>query len=349
MRLGIVGTGRMAERMIACIAHRPGIRVTAIASARPDRAEALATRCGAAAFGSASDLAGHDGVDAVYVAGTNATHATAALAAIAAGKPVLVEKPLTVTPDETATLIRAAQTAHVLLVENLWTLTLPATRALIRQDGPGLLTFSFGYPTTQASLYARDAGVLRDRAVYGFALALHLFGPVETLQATRRQHGTGERLVDVAAMVQMRHTSGDLSQITVALDRLLANTITLSGSGGMTTLSPSIGAEVVTHQTVRPDGGPAKPSRLKSIPALRALSRWRTAPRVQRMGYGADPYLPMLDHFAALIRDGHTASPLIPLSMSRDIQTLIAQAQAQSQAHSHPQALAQAADMGGAA
>ena len=322
MRLGIAGTGRMAERMIACIAHRPGITVTAIASASPDRATALAARCGAEAFASVTELARHSGVDAVYVAGANATHADAAFAAIAAGKPVLVEKPLTVTPDDTMALIDAARAARVLLVENLWTLTLPATRALIREDGPGLLTFSFGYPTTQTALYAPDAGVLRDRGVYGFALALHLFGPVETLRATLRHDGA----VDVAGLVQMRHTSGDLSQITVALDRLLPNTITLSGTRGLTTLTPSIGSETLTHQTARPDTGPAKPSRLKSVPALRALNRWLSGPRAQTYSYGADPYLPMLDHFTALIRDGKTESPLIPLSLSGDIQTLIARA-----------------------
>lgn len=327
MNLGIVGTGRMAERMLACLAYRPGIKVTAIASATPARATALAARIGARSFASATALAEDARVDAVYIATTNATHAEAAIAAIAARKPVLVEKPLAATLADAVTVADAARSAGVLLIENLWTLTLPATRALTLQprQGPHLLQFSFGYPTTRRShphLYAADAGVMRDRGVYGLALALHLFGPVTTLRATLRH----DAATDVAALIQMRHTSGDLSQITVALDALLPNTISLSGPDGMTTLGPSIGAESLTRVTAVPHTGLARPSRLKSLPALRALNRWRKAPRAQVQDFGADPYLPMVDHFTDLIRNGQKESPLIPLDLSLETQSLIARA-----------------------
>jgi len=343
MRLGIVGTGRMAERMLVCLAHLPQVRVSAVASAVPGRAEALAGRIGAGAARSAAALAGRADVDAVYVATGNAGHAAAALAAIAAGKPVLVEKPLAITPDQVAGVIAAAQAARVLLVENLWTLALPATRELIAngtgvgaetRDGtdgrPRLLQVDFGYPVgrvAQPGLFAADAGVVRDRGVYGLALALRLFGPADDLTcAVRTEAGC-----DVAAMIALRHRSGDLSGITVAFDALLPNLVTLSGPQGMISLSPSIGAESYRMQAAAAgggasSGGPGRLARLKTLPALRALNRWRTASGGRTISYGADPYLPMLQHFSALVREGAGESPLVPLALSAAVHDLIGRA-----------------------
>lgn len=330
MRLGILGTGAMAERMLATLAHRPQIRVTAIASATPARAQALAARAGAAACDPA-ELAARGDVDAVYIATRNAGHAAAALAAVAARKPALVEKPLAVSLPEARRAIDAARAARCLLVENLWTLALPATGALAARarGGPRLLQFDFGYPTRNPALYAPDSGVLRDRGGYGIALALHLFGPVDTLAATLRHAGR----TDTAALIQMRHTSGDLSTLSVAFDALLSNTLTLSDVAGRMTLAPSIGAECLTVQNAppytAPDSGPARPSRLASVPALRSLNRWRKAPPTRTLGYGADPYLPMLDHFTALVAAGQSESPLVPLSLSLDVQRWIDEALSQ--------------------
>ncbi|MGL6210304.1 MAG: Gfo/Idh/MocA family protein [Paracoccaceae bacterium] len=326
MRLGIIGTGGMAQRMLATLSHRPQIKVTAIASTSPARAASLAQGVGATPC-TYTEIAVRPDVDAVYVANRNADHATAALAAIAAGKPVLVEKPLGKTKEEADRVTVAAKIAGVLLVENLWTLTLPATAALFGDTakGPRLLQMDFGYPVTRDThpgLFAPDAGVLRDRAGYGFALALRLFGPVADLSCSLRVDGD----CDVAAMIALRHASGDLSTITVAFDALLCNQITLSGPNGLITLTPSTGAERATTQTTPPPGPQGRPSRLKSLPALRALNRWRKVLRGQTHSYGADPYLPMIDHFTTLIRDGKTESPLVPLSLSADVQDLITRA-----------------------
>jgi len=330
MRLGILGTGQMAARMLATLSHRPQVKVTAIASASPERAQGLAASVGAVAC-TPESLAAHPQVDAIYIATRNAGHAAAALSAIAADKPVLVEKPLGVTTEETDAVIAAARAAGVLVVENLWTLALPATLALMNRAAqaashPRLLQMDFGYPVTRdvfPGLFLPDAGVLRDRAGYGLALALRLFGPVADLTCTLRL----DQSCDVAAMITLRHASGDLSAITVAFDALLANRIVLSGPGGTVSLAPSIGAERLTVEGAAPQApGAGRPSRLKSLPVLRALNRWRKMAAGRTHSYGADPYLPMLDHFAALIRDGQTESPLVPLSLSAQVQDLIARA-----------------------
>ncbi len=334
LRLGIIGTGRMAARMIACAAHLPGVQVTAVASGTAGRADAVAGKIGATACLSAAELSARHDVDAVYIASRNADHAPAALAAIAAGKPALVEKPLATMPDDAAGIVAAARSAGVLLVENLWCLALPASRALIARADAGTcgtplgLTFDFGYPVTRAaypSLYGVDAGVLRDRGVYGLSLALRLLGPVEHLTAQARWDGQ----TDIAATVHLKHASGALSQVAVAFDALLANTATLACTEGMLRLDPSIGSESLTMQSAPQDGGAANTgrfARLKSIPAARALNRWRKAPKVETFSFGPDPYLPMLSHFRDLIVDRRAESPLVPLELSLETQRLIAMA-----------------------
>lgn len=328
MRIGIAGTGRMAQRMALALRHLPGCRVTAVASADPARARAFAAEAGAAAEAQDS-LAARADVDAVYVANRNADHATAVLAAIAAGKPVLVEKPLAPDPETVAAILDAARGAGGLVVENLWHLALPATRAMIDRAaslGPTpILSFSFGYPVTpedHPALFANDAGVLRDRGCYGLALALRLFGPVDGLQASlRHRDGT-----DVAALVQMRHRSGALASVEVAFDALLANAATLSGPAGALRLAPSIGGEHL-ERLHPPAPGPGRaPGWLKSLPAARALNRLRKARGGETLSYGADPYLPVLAHFRDLVAAGARESPLIPLSLSGDLAGLIARA-----------------------
>ena len=332
MRLGISGTGRMATRMISTATGLPGVRVTAIASGQADRAHSLAGPLGAA-VSTPDGLASRPDVDAVYVASRNADHAAAVRAALAAGKPVLVEKPLGVDLAETDSLLAAAESSGTLLVENLWTLALPATLAFLDKAAgvgqPGIFGFDFGYPVTREawpSLFAPDAGVLRDRAVYGLALALRLAGPVVDLSSILRKDGD----TDTAALIELRHEDGGLSRIAVAFDARLPNGISFAGPKGCLVLEPSIGAEWLVQREAQPDTGAAHSrlgAALRRQPALRRLARLRQ-PRPSHIGFGADPYLPMLTHFRDLVASGARESPLVPLSLSRDVQELLARIRA---------------------
>jgi myo-inositol 2-dehydrogenase / D-chiro-inositol 1-dehydrogenase len=95
VRVGIIGTGVMgadhAETLAAGIA---GAELIALQDLDVARARALAQSLGCRTFESPNELIASDAVDAVLVCSPDATHAPLALACIAAGKPVLVEKPL---------------------------------------------------------------------------------------------------------------------------------------------------------------------------------------------------------------------------------------------------------------
>lgn len=342
IRLGIVGTGRMAATMANTASTLSDVQVTAVASGDAMRAKRFSEIFAIPHTSTtAMELVSRSDVDAIYVANRTADHVIAAKAALSAGKPVLVEKPLAVTAEEGTALIAEARARRCLLVENLWCLTLPAYRELASRLKSGEygkavhLSFDFGYPMdreTYPSLFnASDGGVLRDRAVYGVSLALGLLGPVQAMRSSVLRDRGG---LDVTAALQLTHASGALSQLAFAINALMSNCATLACTQGVLRLdAPTIGAEAISGHRMSPLSAPdfLKPpsgkaqliARLKAIPALRQLNRRLSAPRTTHLSYGADPYRPALQHFCELVRANQRESSLISLDLSLETLRLV--------------------------
>ena len=125
--------------------------------------------------------------------------------------------------------------------------------------------------------------MLLDPAVYPITLALKLFGPIETVEASLVRTANG---VDSHANLQLGHTSGGQSQLTASLNNLLSNTAVIAGPAGSITLEPPlVGAEQVTIRRMKPMGdapsGDLSPTKLqkllqelRSVSALRSLRRY---------------------------------------------------------------------------
>ncbi len=67
-------------------------------------------------YGSYTELLDDPDVDVVYIGSIADQHATMAKQALLAGKPTVVEKPLTLSAKETEELVHLAQKQNVLLV-----------------------------------------------------------------------------------------------------------------------------------------------------------------------------------------------------------------------------------------
>lgn len=93
IRLGLLGAGRWGQRYIETIKSLSGIQLAAVSSRNPETAKLVPAGCRIHAEWRAV-IADAD-VDAVIVAAPPALHASMAVAAIEAKKPILVEKPLT--------------------------------------------------------------------------------------------------------------------------------------------------------------------------------------------------------------------------------------------------------------
>lgn len=113
--LGVVGCGRIAQAAhLPAIAKARNVRLVAVSDQSVRLATAVGARYGVASFTSTEELLRQD-LDAVLVAVPDRFHLTVGLQAIAAGKHVLMEKPLATTSVDAIRLVEAAAARGVTL------------------------------------------------------------------------------------------------------------------------------------------------------------------------------------------------------------------------------------------
>ncbi len=113
VKVGIIGTGWIAETHLECLMQMPDVEIVAGADIIPGKAEAFFKRFGvegAKCYPSHKELVDAGEVDAVSVCTYNSAHAECAIYALEHGMDVLLEKPMCVTLDE-AIAIRKAEKA----------------------------------------------------------------------------------------------------------------------------------------------------------------------------------------------------------------------------------------------
>jgi myo-inositol 2-dehydrogenase/D-chiro-inositol 1-dehydrogenase len=118
VRIGVIGTGVMGTDHARKLAGGiPGARLTALQDFDGSRAATLARELNVLALTTAEELIAHPAVDAVLVCSPDSSHAALGLQAIAAGKPVMIEKPLAAERAEAEAIIRAETAAGRRLVQ----------------------------------------------------------------------------------------------------------------------------------------------------------------------------------------------------------------------------------------
>ncbi|HEY5857042.1 MAG TPA: Gfo/Idh/MocA family oxidoreductase [Aldersonia sp.] len=126
LRWGVMGPGWIAHRFVEALQAHTKQRVVAVGSRNPERAASFAERWSIDnAYGSYDDLLADQNVDIVYVATPHTEHLPCALAALAAGKHVLVEKPLGLSAAQGVEIANAATARGLFAGEAMWTAFLP--------------------------------------------------------------------------------------------------------------------------------------------------------------------------------------------------------------------------------
>jgi predicted dehydrogenase len=111
VRVAIAGTGFIGA-VHARSARLAGASLVGVAASTPESARRAAAALGAErAFASADELVRADGVDVVHICTPNHLHVPLAEAALAAGKHVILEKPIAMDADGAQTLAEAAADA----------------------------------------------------------------------------------------------------------------------------------------------------------------------------------------------------------------------------------------------
>lgn len=115
MNFGIVGTGLIAEFHAKALAEIPGARLVACMDKFPERAQKFASAHGCAAYVDIAEFLTHPGLDVVNVCTPSGLHLDAALPAAAAGKHLIIEKPLETTTERCLKIVDACDKAKVTL------------------------------------------------------------------------------------------------------------------------------------------------------------------------------------------------------------------------------------------
>lgn len=186
LRWGLLSAGSIARTLAQAIAQVEGGEVVAVAARDGDRAAAFAAELGIPrSYGSYAELYADPDVDAIYVASTHPFHRDQALAAVAAGKHVLIEKPLTLTVADTEEVLQAARDAGVLAMEAMWTRFQPVVLDALERVRRGdigevrsvqaAFTVPFEYAASHRLFdLANGGGALLDLGIYPVTVA-HLF------------------------------------------------------------------------------------------------------------------------------------------------------------------------------
>ncbi|WP_433276892.1 Gfo/Idh/MocA family protein [Pseudonocardia xinjiangensis] len=247
VRWGVVGPGRIAEKVVADFPHVPGADVVAVASRSAERAQAFADTHGIARIhDSYRAIVEDDAVDALYIATPHPHHRAVALAAIKAGKAVLVEKAFTVTPAATREIAEAATDAGVFAMEAMWTRFQPAVvrmRELIADGAIGEVRAVQGElgvnaPTDPLDRYyniAIGGGALFDLTVYPISFAQMVLGTPDTVAA----HGTlDQNGVDIEEAVLLGWADGRTASLFTSLRCATPGQMRIFGTGGWVDLLP---------------------------------------------------------------------------------------------------------------
>ena len=176
MKVGIIGTGWIAEKAAITLNGLETCEAYAVGSRRKETAEAFAAKWNIAkAYGSYAELIADPDVDLVYVGTPHSHHYDVTREALLAGKPCLVEKAFMANARQTKEIIDLAHERGVFLAEAIWTRYQPAVgivRKLIadgRIGEPRLITATLGYSMGDKPRIMRPdlcGGALLDLGVY---------------------------------------------------------------------------------------------------------------------------------------------------------------------------------------
>jgi myo-inositol 2-dehydrogenase/D-chiro-inositol 1-dehydrogenase len=112
----LIGYGAWGQYHARAIRETEGCRLTAIACATEVSRKAAAAQTCAFVSANFQDVIARDDVDVVDIVVPNYLHETVACAALQAGKPVLLEKPMSISIVSCDRIIEAARTARKLLL-----------------------------------------------------------------------------------------------------------------------------------------------------------------------------------------------------------------------------------------
>jgi len=196
VRIGLIGGGGIAtEHIRGYLAHADTTTITAVADSVPETAAQRGRELNATSYTDFNELVLDENVDAVDICLPHHLHKDAIVAAARAGKHILCEKPLCLTPEEAREVQRAVAESGVTLMCAHNQLFMPAVAQAKELLDSGTIGTVFEVRTTdsfynhfdpqnmgwRANVKTSGGGELIDTGYHPSYLMLHLAGgvPVE--------------------------------------------------------------------------------------------------------------------------------------------------------------------------
>ena len=227
---GIIGTGMIADfhaKAIAAIPEGRGALAACFDSNR-ERSEAFGRTHGCAASSTLDAFLRHPGLQIVTVCTPSGAHMDASVAAAAAGKHLIVEKPLEITTDRCDRIIEACRKSGVLLAGVFPSRFHDAARAVkhaVDAGRFGTLTMGSAYVRWFRSqeyydkggwhgTWALDGGgALMNQSIHAVDLLQWLMGPVQAVQSYAGTLAHQRIEVEDTAVAAVRFANGALGTI----------------------------------------------------------------------------------------------------------------------------------------
>ena len=226
--LGIAGTGRWAGAHARAAARSARVEIVHCVSRTEEKRHAFADEHGIVNDSASLDeMLADPAVDAVVVATPNDLHVEMALEVLAAGKPMLIDKPVSISTRQGLRLLDAAGFDNLTIGVAHHPRLLAGqrfARTWIDSEASGEVRMAHGTFSNARGAAMRpdawhrrvegsEAGVLIQVGLHSVDTLLWLLGPVTQVSARFAHETLGPDMPD-AATVQMVHASGALSVVT---------------------------------------------------------------------------------------------------------------------------------------
>ena len=198
-KIGLIGFGYWGTNLFRNLSGSPDFQLAAVADASEARQKALRSHFGGRIVASAYDVIDDAAIEAVAIATPVATHFDLARRAIAAGKHVMVEKPMCATVAEAEELVALAKRQGVVLMVDhtfLFTGAVQCISEIVRAGELGGICY-YDSMRVNLGLFQPDVNVLWDLAPHDLSIIDHLVDeePI-SIEATGYCH-VNQRLPDI--------------------------------------------------------------------------------------------------------------------------------------------------------
>lgn len=239
---GILSAGKISSDYAKAIQFTPGAECKAVAARCGDKAASFASAHSIPkSYGSYEHLLADPDIDVVYVGSVADQHAKLATEALLVGKPTVVEKPFTLSHEDTKRLVELAKRQDVFLMEGMWTRSFPAmrfVRDLIVGDEIGKVVMvqgDFGWSTDGCGPQDRiwspqSGGMTLDIGMYMVQLGQVAFG----LSKVENVHAIGNKKngVDHTVAANVVYEQGGILQFYVTGEANTEERVVIQGTKG---------------------------------------------------------------------------------------------------------------------